>query len=542
MINKIISIFILGIVFFESNLTFSQQLPIYQHSFLIRSAYNPAEVLNKTSDLSVYILRGDQFSRFDGGFVNNYLNFSSPLRSKNIGIGFELANRSYGIINQLSAGLTYAYRAKITKNSNITLGLRLGFMEHKFNKYYLVIYQDLDPVIENIPRDVVIPNGNFGVTLNTKFGSFEVSIPQLLSNRFLSLSSNSQQNIILAPHLFTRYSVDIGFNKDYLKLTPVISLRYLPNTIYQLEAGITAWVDDKVWINANYRSKFSASLGVGVKLFDSWMIGYSHDRPIQNTYSFYNSSNEVVLGYTFNKDKSKPLPPVTTRDYGRGTYDYGPAPENSSNARVKMDSVSSVTDPEIAKEYLKFQLSKSRLEDSLDKIANDKSRGLNYKSLLIQINLVDSLFESEITSNQKTVNSQRNNTTSDDSETSIIDNSFKSEKEIAEDKLLNELNENREEKIKIVRNTQPNEKVYVELSGEDSPRGYYLITGVFSTLERAQKFRWQDGTENSKIMINKKNKYFYVVQSYAPTKSIGDLKNIILEYRSKNKPIWILDY
>jgi type IX secretion system PorP/SprF family membrane protein len=538
MIKKNLLVLFVGIVLLTCNSTNAQQLPIYQHSFLIRSAYNPAEILNKTSDLSVFILRGDQFTRFDGGFVNNYLNFSSPLRKKNIGIGFELASRSYGIINQLSAGLTYGYRAIINKKTNITLGLRLGFMEHKFNKYYLVIYQKNDQVIDNIPRGVVIPNGNFGATLNTKYGSLEVSIPQLLSNRFLSLSSNSNQNIILAPHLFSRYSVDIGFNRDYIKLTPVISIRYLPHTIAQLEAGITAWVDDKFWINVNYRSKFSASLSAGIKFFDSWIIGYSHDRPIQNQYSFYNSSNEVLLGYTFNKNKTS-LSPVSTKDHGRGSYDYGTASRNKSvPTRVKMDSVSSVTDPDIAKEYLKFKISKSKLEDSLNSIANENRHGSNYKSLLIQINLVDSLFESEIFLIQDNVNFQKNNATS--KKTTVI-NSDKSQKEIEEEKLLDELNENQEEKIKIVRNTQPNEQVYVELSGEDSPRGYYLITGVFSTLERAQKFRWQSGSESSKIIINKKNKFFYVVQAYSPSKSVNDIKKIILEFKTKNKPIWILD-
>jgi type IX secretion system PorP/SprF family membrane protein len=542
MIRTSIYILILGFVLKTNNFVIAQQLPVYQHSFLIRSAYNPAEILNKNSDLSVYILRGDQFRRFDGGFENNYLNFSSPLRKKNIGIGFELASRSFGIINQLSASITYGYRAKINRNTNLTLGLRLGFMEHKFNKYYLVIYQKEDIVIDNIPRGVVIPNGNFGGTLNTKFGSLEVSIPQLFSNRFLGLASNSNQNIILEPHLFTRYSVDIGLNKDYIKLSPIISLRYLPNTIAQLEAGLLAWVDDIFWINVNYRSKYSASLGVGVKLFDSWIIGYSHDRPIQNTYSFYNSSNEVVLGYTFNKDKSRSKA-VTTRQYGRGNYDYDQNAENRSTApKVRMDSISSVSDPEIAREFLKFQLSKSRLEDSLNSIANDKNKGLNYKSLLIQINLADSLFGSEMVTDKKSVNSQKNKTTTENSSSQNSETSTKTEKEIEEDRLIDELNENRDEKIKIVRNTQPNEKVYVELSGEDSPRGYYLITGVFSTLERAQKFRWQDGSANSKIMINKTNKYFYVVQSYSSTKSIGDLKNIIIEYKAKNKPIWILDY
>lgn len=521
----------------KSHIGNAQQLPIYQHSFLIRSAYNPAEIINKTSDLSIFILRGDQFTRFDGGFVNNYLNFASPLRKKNIGMGLELSSRSFGIINQLSAGLTYAYKAKINKKTNVTLGLRLGFMEHKFNKYYLVIYQNEDAIIDDIPRGVVIPNGNFGATLNTKFGSLEVSVPQILNNRFLSLSSNSNQNIILTPHLFSRYSVDIHLNKGYLKLTPLVSFRYLPNTIAQLEAGITAWINDKFWINANYRSKFSTSLGAGVKLFDSWIIGYSHDRPIQHKYSFYNSNNEVVLGYMFNKEKSK-LNPVSTREYGRGEYAYGPSNTARANRNeMKMDSVSPIFDPEMAKEYLKFELSKKRMEDSMNTVLNDRVRGVNYKSLLIEINLADSLFASENNPNKKDVNllSQKNY-----SETNLASN--KSEKEIEEDKLISELNENRTEKIKIVRNTQPNEKVYVELSGEDSPRGYYLITGVFSTLERAQKFRWQESSESAKIIINKTNKYFYVALLYSPTKSINELKSLIQENRTKNKPIWILDY
>lgn len=541
MIKKGITISIFGIFLIISARIKAQQLPIYQHSFLIRSAYNPAEILNKDSDLAVYILRGDQFSRFDGGFVNNYLNFASPLRKKNIGVGFELASRSFGIINQLSAGISYSYKARINKSTDLTLGTRLGFMEHKFNKYYLVIYQDNDAVIDDIPRGVVVPNGTFGMTLNSKIGSFEFSVPQLFSNEILKLSSNSNQNIILTPHYFARYTYEFGFNQDYLKVIPVVSIRFLPNTLAQYEAGVTAWVDDKFWINANLRSQFSASFGLGVKLFDSWVIGYSHDRPTQNPYSFYNSSNEVVIGYTFNKVKK---PPVNRRSYeGRewlntdrsekipdGTRQYG---------KVLMDSISPIQDPEMAKEFLKVQLAQKQRNDSLNNILEDKNLGYNYKKVLVQINLADSLFEIESSANNKNVTLQPGKGNSKKSNDGDLKNR---EKQIEEDRIIEELNQNRQEKIKIVRNTQPNEKIYVELSGEDSPRGYYLISGVFSTLERAQKFRWQNGSENSRIIINKTNKYFYVVQAYSPSKSIAELKKSIVDYSSKNKPIWILDY
>lgn len=531
---------IFGVFLFISANSTAQQLPLYQHSFLIRSAYNPAEILNKNSDMSVYLLRGDQFSRFDGGFVNNYLNFATPLRKKNVGIGFELASRSFGIINQLSAGFTYAYRARINKSTDLTLGLRLGFMEHKFNKYYLVIYQDNDAVIDDIPRGVVIPNGNYGMTLNTKIGSFEFSVPQLFSNQILKLSSNSNQNIILTPHYFARYSVEFGFNQDYLKIIPVVSVRFLPNTLAQYEAGATAWVNDKFWIRANLRSKYSASMGIGVKLLDSWVLGYSHERPIQNQYSFYNSSNEFVLGYTFNKVKTPPRPSRRRSYEGREWLDNERVPDGTrSYGKVLMDSISPIQDPEMAKEFLKVQLAERKKNDSLNSILEDRNLGYNYKKVLVQINLVDSLFKIESSSENNDVNlreTKNNSRKSDNSENSDR------KKQIEEEILIEELNENRQEKIKIVRNSQPNDKIYVELSGEDSPRGYYVISGVFSTLERAQKFRWQNGSENSRIIINKTNKYFYVVQDFSPSKSIAELKKSILDYSAKNKPIWILDY
>lgn len=507
---------------------YAQQIPVYQHSSLIRSSYNPAEVLNNKNEASVYLLRGNQFSKFDGGFENNYLSFTTPLKKDNIGIGLQLSSRSFGIINQLSANISYAYKAKINANTSITFGARFGFTEHKYNRYYLVVYNDNDYVINNIPIGNMVPNGNAGMSFQSKFGTLELSVPQLLSNGVLKFSTNSYQNIVLAPHLFTRYSINLGNDQKNIRFSPVISLRYMPNSLAQYEAGIVIWLKDMFWVNANYRSGYSASLGAGIRLKNTWTIGYSHDRPIRNVYNFYNSSHEFVLGYTFVREKHKK--PI--KDDFRT--------ELKQPTRVLMDSISPKQELNIAREYLVLRLNQKQIQDSLDNIADGKTNGYNYKSITVQLNLIDSIFNVLDTSNDKKTSSRAQ---SSEDDTSSSKNVSKDRlKEISEEEILRSLNKGLKEEIKIVRNKQPNRKEYVELNGQDSPRGYYLITGVFSTLERAQKFRWQEGSDNSKIIINKTNKYFYVVEMYSSTKSLNELEKYMRDYLTRNKPMWVLDY
>ena len=514
---------------------FGQQLPVYQHSFLIRSAYNPAEVLNEQNEISVYALRGNQFQKFQGGFVNNYANFSTPLDNMNIGLGLDMASRTYGPINQLSIGFEYAYRVRFDKKNSLTFGARLGFMEHKFNESLINPYDDDDPTILAIPAGNIIPNGNFGMSFRTKFGVLEVAVPQLLSNRFLNTTNSTIQTITLHPHLFSRYSIDINVIPNKVRLSPIVSVRYLQGSPAQFEAGMTALFNKSLWINANIRSTYSASVGVGIIANEKWTIGYSYDRPIVNRFSFNANNHEVVLGYTFQRGKSK-IPQIEWNQ------------AQTEQKKVRMDSISPIQDVTMAEEFLKYKLAQQKKQDTVtsENIELTRSENSNYKSITVEVNLVDSLFESATASTEysgdgfEPSDSKTNNTKKKDklSQTDI-ENRIK---QIEEDEYLEKLNKNSDSKIKIVRNEQPSEKYFVELSGEDSPRGYYLITGVFSTLERAQNFRWKSDSEMSKIIINKKNNYFYVVYSYSESKSLKELEKTLKDYRSRKQKIWILDY
>lgn len=509
---------------------YGQQLPIYQHAYIVRSAYNPAEVLNEKNEIEIYALRGNQFQKFQGGFVNNYANFSTPLDDVNIGLGLDMASRSYGPITQLSIGFAYAYRVRFDKNTSLVLGTRVGFMEHRFNKSLINPYDDDDLVVDAIPDGQILPNGNVGVTFRSKIGSIEFAVPQLLSNRFLNTSAAEIQSITLLPHLYSRYSVDLEVIKNQVQLSPIVSIRYMPNTVPQFEGGLTATFNNSLWVNTNYRSDYSFAIGVGFKANEKWTIAYSYDRPVVNRYSFNANNHEILFGYTFQRGQTKPM-----------KEEWSQA-ENSQ--KVRMDSISSVQDLTMAEEYLRFKLAEQKKRDSLIQDSISRSPNADYKNILVEINMVDSIFESATarTTQEFTSNSKSNNNSSAGKETISKQEIETILKEKEEDAYLASLNKNNPDQIKIVRNKQPNEKYFVELSGEDSPRGYYLITGVFSTLERAQNFRWKENSDMSKIIFNNKNQYFYVVYSYSETKSVKELEPTIKEYRLKKRKIWILDY
>ncbi len=513
----------------------AQQLPVYQHSFLIRSAYNPSEVLNENDEISLYALRGNQFQKFQGGFVNNYINFTSPLNNINIGVGLDMASRSYGPINQLSIGFAYAYRVRFNEATSLIFGARLGFMEHRFNQSLVNPYDDDDPTIAAIPTNNIFPNGNFGMTLRSKIGAIEVSIPQLLSNRFLNTTGTFENTITLQPHLYSRYSLDINLAKEKVKLTPIVSVRYLPRILPQFEAGLTALFNQSLWLNVNYRSSYSIAFGAGIRVNENWTIGYSYDAPIINRYSFNANNHEVVFGYTFKRGKSS-LPQTEWN-------------QAQTEPKVRMDSISSVQDVTMAEEYLKNKLIVQQKMEAkiLDSINLKRSENSNYKSILVEVNMIDSLFEiAHSTTSQKVSNNTekyRNSTDKTVTNEKLTQKNIEARiKQIEEEEILTKINKNDDVQIKIIRNEQPSENTFVELSGEDCSRGYYLITGVFSTLEKAQNFRWKSDSEMSKIIINNKNKYFYVVYSYSLTKSVKELEPTIKEYKSKNQKIWILDY
>ncbi|MDR0801713.1 type IX secretion system membrane protein PorP/SprF [Fluviicola sp.] len=84
---------------------------------------------------------------------------------------------------------------------------------------------------------------------------------------------------------------------------------------------------------------------------------------------------------------------------------------------------------------------------------------------------------------------------------------------------------------------------FMNLDKSDSPDGYYVITGVFSSKQNAEHAlsRCKGEYPDTYLMINKANNYFYVVILYSLDQELATAT--YKEYKVKKKQkVWILNY
>lgn len=84
---------------------------------------------------------------------------------------------------------------------------------------------------------------------------------------------------------------------------------------------------------------------------------------------------------------------------------------------------------------------------------------------------------------------------------------------------------------------------FIELDLVDSPDGYYVITGVYGSLDNANRVvaSLKDEYPSTYLVINQKNSYYYVVIEY--TLNQDQAKSVYNKYKqATNQDIWILNY
>jgi predicted carbohydrate-binding protein with CBM5 and CBM33 domain len=84
---------------------------------------------------------------------------------------------------------------------------------------------------------------------------------------------------------------------------------------------------------------------------------------------------------------------------------------------------------------------------------------------------------------------------------------------------------------------------FIDLDLEDSPNGFYVISGVFSNKQLAES-KLKDLKKNypgAYLVINKKNNYFYVVLLY--TLEQIDAEKTYKDYKRRtDRKAWMLNY
>ncbi len=465
------------ILFVASLCTFSsaQQVPFFNHNIINPFVYNPA-MAGYSGDMNAFVVRNQRYMGYGTGASNNMLTLEGSFIIPNSGFGMILNHNSIGLIDQVSASLSYSYHLKVNDDHDLRLGMSGGYLDNRINTSSIDVSQLDDPFLVGLRPNVGSYDFNFGATYsfkkNTRIG---LSIPQLIGNKVKYSKEDSRGYYALARHFMLSAEHDFRFfADDNIVIKPQVLTRYIPGAPIQYD--VTAHLDYKNigWFSATYKSDYAVQFNLGFHIKQDLHVGYSYEYVVGSFRNYYSGFNhEFLLGYTFKSRKSKKVEVM-------------------------------IPDPEVVKEN-------QRLAEEL----MDKEREIEKR---------DSLFEEEV---EKRV------------EEELRRRLAEIEKENKEKKVDNDPITKEEQKdLK-----EAHGKQFEETDGTASPSGYYVVIGVYSSMENASTKinRYKGMFPDSYVVINNENTYHYVIIKYTNQRS--EAFDALSKYRNETgESVWILRY
>ena len=281
-------------VFAQQDLMVSQYT--FNHTFI-----NPAAT-GITEQYNASLMYRNQWVRFEGAPVSQFLAADGPILSKNMGVGLLLQRETIGVNTQTEIYANYAYNMMFGV-IKLSMGLRAGMSIFEAN------YQDHRAIDEN---DIMLqentlsylPNVGFGIYLkhDKYFASF--SIPHILSyapSSSIKLSVENSNQLVRHYYLMGGYTFTI--NNDFT-IEPSVLGKYLPDAPAQLDINTLVEYKKIVSLGFGYRTDNSIIALMRVRIYDKFQLGYAFDFTTSDIKSYSSGTHEIMLNYRFGKSKS----------------------------------------------------------------------------------------------------------------------------------------------------------------------------------------------------------------------------------------------
>lgn len=287
----------------------AQQDPMYSQYMFNTLAINPAYAGSRNV-LSVTGLVRSQWIGIDGAPRTQTVSFDTPLRGRNIGIGFQAFNDQVGITRTTGAFASYAYRI-IGQNGVLSFGLQAGLSNFRA-QYSLVNLTSGGQGDPAFGQDVnaVLPNFGTGVYYNSERFYIGASVPHLLNNQLNNGEVTVTNGLVSRQyiHAFITAGYVVGLGPDY-KVKPSVMFRAVRGAPLQADVGANFWIRDALAIGAQYRTGSDISAMLEAQISPQVRIGYAFDRSITKLINYNSGSHEIMLRYEFGFEKDKILAP-----------------------------------------------------------------------------------------------------------------------------------------------------------------------------------------------------------------------------------------
>lgn len=464
---------------------FGQQIPLYNQYHVAPLIYNPSYT-GYSDGVSVALLRNQKWGNYGEGFIANSLSVGTLLKDNKSGLGISLYNDYVGITSKFNAHLLYSYRIQLGEKANLRAGAGAGVVDNRIDFSNAIVADPNDPTIINSLGDrKTMFDLNVGINFNYADLRIGVSVPQVLGSKLIYTDAN-QSFYTLERQLIGNVGYSWYLNRDKgILINPEALVIYsFAGTPINYNFNLMFELEKIAWVGVAYKSDYAISFNLGINLVKNLKFGLAYDFQISDVAAYNSRPNgEIMLKYT--------IPPKIQR------VEDNSALENqiAENQRI-MDSLNNV-----------IRVNKMDADNAIQNLENENQNLENENKVL-----EDSL--AKWPKNIAVTNPP-------------IDTTGKNPPNIVETDIKSNSSDH-----------------FIELSGKDTPNGYYVITGAFAEKSNADALvrKIKGKFPNARIILNKRNNLYYVLLYHSTEKGEG---LAYASYKAKEglvEETWILEY
>ena len=290
-----------------SSIVKAQQDPQFSLNMFNIYSVNPA-FSGSYDQFNALAIHRSQWVGFDGGApVTQHVSVEAPVYFLHGGAGISLLNDKIGNEYTRGVNLSYAYQTKLSKKSELGVGLSLGFMDVGFEGEWLTPGNNSgadDPSIPAIGSNDVVPD--LGLGLYYRMNELYIGYSVTHLNQATAVYGNDDTDFEFKRHHY----LTLGWVNELsseLSLRPSMFVK-TDQVSTQIDFNVNVTYTDHLWGGLTYRLDDAIVLIAGYNINENLKFGYAYDLTTSDLKSESSGSHEILLRYSFKMRPPGKLP------------------------------------------------------------------------------------------------------------------------------------------------------------------------------------------------------------------------------------------
>ena len=279
----------------------AQTEPMYSQYMFNMLNVNPAYAGSRSVPSLTSLFR-KQWMGIRGAPQTSSISLDMPMNNDKIGIGIQLLDDRLGVERTTGAQLNYAYRAPVSNNGILAMGIRVGLLNYRANYSQLFTIRPNDPAYyQNV--NGFLPAAGAGIYYMTDKFYVGASVPSLLQTKLNSDQQAEVKSKVSNLHFFATMGTVLKISDD-LNLKPSVLMKSVSGAPIQFDFNSNLWLQDRIAIGFSYRTGDAIMGMLEYQLNEKLRFGYSYDYTISKLNPYNLGTHEAMIRYEFSKDKT----------------------------------------------------------------------------------------------------------------------------------------------------------------------------------------------------------------------------------------------